>query len=215
MFNWAERETLPHPWDGERREDPSDAGFAGARLAGLARWACSASPCPDSGLAEGTRSFALPSALGIGCRSSRCFLSRGAPLCTGYETCQPPFTHLYAPSSVSQTLSLLSRDSAEGTVNSLSVYLAPASRWCLRAARCCIDPGSLSTGMEALEMCQAEDAKDILPQTGKSVRLTSDPPHSTPGIVEDGVPLLAKGDQSGRDEPKCSQTEPPSPPPAC
>lgn len=64
LFNWAEREALPHPRDGARLGDPGDAGLAGARLACLARPACSASLCPGWGLrALASLGFPAPWAL--------------------------------------------------------------------------------------------------------------------------------------------------------
>lgn len=64
LFNWAEREALPHPRDGARLGDPGDAGLAGTRLACLARPAWSASTCPRWGLrALSSLGFLAPWAL--------------------------------------------------------------------------------------------------------------------------------------------------------
>lgn len=105
LFNWAEREALPHPRDGARLGDPGDAGLAGARLACLARAARSASPCPGWRLRPlASLGFQRP---GHCRRSSKYFLSRGAPPSYGYETCQPRSAHLYALSCVSKLASLV------------------------------------------------------------------------------------------------------------
>lgn len=141
QLDWAERETSPHPRAGARRGHLGGAGLAGFGLARLLLHpACSTFRHPGcglralvpSGFPAAWEAFAASGVTNGHCsRSSRYFLGQGAPPFFGNATCQPPYSHLYSPSSVSRTTSLFySQDSKmRGAVKlSLSMCLGIALR---------------------------------------------------------------------------------------